>query len=78
MQGFDSGLVALARSVTDIPVVASSGAGKPEHFAEVFELTGVEAALGAGIFHRKEVSIAEVKEATMKAGFDTVAVSNSN
>ena len=44
-----------------IPVIASSGAGKVEHFAEVFEATDVEAALAAGIFHRCEVSISAVK-----------------
>ncbi|CAM9680990.1 unnamed protein product, partial [Phaeothamnion confervicola] len=38
-----------------------SGAGCPEHFSEVFRETGVQAALAAGIFHRREVSIAEVK-----------------
>jgi len=32
-----------------------------EHFSEVFEKTDVEAALAAGIFHRKEVSIEAVK-----------------
>jgi imidazole glycerol phosphate synthase subunit HisF len=40
-----------------IPVIASSGAGKVEHFTEVFEKTKAEAALAAGIFHRKEIPI---------------------
>ena len=44
-----------------IPVIASSGAGCVEHFHDVFTLTNAESALGAGIFHRKEVSIAAVK-----------------
>ena len=44
-----------------IPVIASSGAGGVEHFSEVFEKTDVEAALAAGIFHRKEVPIVAVK-----------------
>ncbi len=44
-----------------IPVIASSGAGSPAHFSEVFEHTGADAALAAGIFHRKEVPIAAVK-----------------
>jgi hypothetical protein len=42
-------------------VIASSGAGNPEHFVEVFERTGAEAALAAGIFHRREVPIDAVK-----------------
>jgi len=42
-------------------VIASSGAGKGEHFSEVFDKTKAEAELAAGIFHRKEVSIETVK-----------------
>ncbi len=68
----------MARAAADIPVVASSGAGQAAHFAEVFALTGAEAALGAGIFHRNEVSIAEVKAEVQRAGFHTVAVRSFN
>ncbi|KIK70916.1 hypothetical protein GYMLUDRAFT_147857 [Collybiopsis luxurians FD-317 M1] len=60
--GFDLDLLRLIKQSVKIPVVASSGAGKKEHFVEVFEQTGVEAALAAGIFHREEVGIDEVKE----------------
>mgnify|MGYP003885315079 CR=1 FL=1 len=73
VQGFDSGLLSQARAAANIPVIASSGAGRPAHFAEVFELTDVEAALGAGIFHRRDVEIADVKAAVEEAGFATVA-----
>ena len=52
-------------------VIASSGAGKVEHFSEVFEKTDVEAALAAGIFHRKEVSIEAVKEHMRERGIET-------
>ena len=45
-----------------IPVIASGGAGKVEHFSEVFEKTDVEAALAAGIFHREEMPIEAVKK----------------
>jgi imidazole glycerol-phosphate synthase len=57
--------VELVRAVSEavtIPVIASSGAGAPEHFTEVFEGTNAAAALAAGIFHRKEVEISSVKE----------------
>lgn len=59
--GFDLELIEAVRSAVSIPVIASSGAGRPEHFSEVFERTGAEAALAAGIFHRREVPIAAVK-----------------
>lgn len=59
--GFDLELINQVRSAVTIPVIASSGAGKVEHFSEVFAATGAEAALAAGIFHRQEVPIAAVK-----------------
>ena len=65
--GFDLDLVNLVRRAVRIPVVASSGAGNVSHFVDVFEKTGVEAALAAGIFHRGEVQIDEVKEALTRA-----------
>lgn len=66
--GFDLRLVALVRRSVNIPVVASSGAGKVEDFSEVFRETGVEAALAAGIFHRKEVPISAVKQHLLDEG----------
>jgi glutamine amidotransferase/cyclase len=69
-KGFDLDLINLVKKNVKIPVVASSGAGKVEHFVEVFEGTGVEAALAAGIFHREEVGIGEVKDALRDAGIN--------
>ncbi|KAG1710516.1 hypothetical protein DVH05_013242 [Phytophthora capsici] len=60
--GYDLDLISLVKKSVRIPVVASSGAGKPQHFTEVFEKTNCDAALAAGIFHRKEVAIQEVKK----------------
>jgi len=62
MPGYDLPLVEMVRNAVTIPVIASSGAGRAEHFVECFEKTNVEAALAAGIFHREEVSIVEVKD----------------
>lgn len=59
--GFDLDLVNLVKKSVAIPVVASSGAGCAGDFVELFERTGVEAGLAAGIFHRGEVGIGEVK-----------------
>lgn len=69
-KGFDLDLIHLVRKNVRIPMVASSGAGAPVHFTEVFEKTGVEAALAAGIFHRGEVGIDEVKAAVNSAGLE--------
>jgi glutamine amidotransferase/cyclase len=59
--GYDLELINDVKKSVRIPVIASSGAGKEEHFAEVFDKTNVEAALAAGIFHRGEVPIRNVK-----------------
>lgn len=67
-KGFDLDLIKLVRDAVSIPVVASSGAGSPKDFEEVFEKTGVEAALAAGIFHRGEVGIDEVKDELKRDG----------
>jgi glutamine amidotransferase/cyclase len=59
--GYDIELINAVKNAVTIPVIASSGAGCVEHFYEVFTETEAEAALAAGIFHRKEVPIATVK-----------------
>ena len=59
--GFDIELINAVKNAVSIPVIASSGAGGVEHFYEVFTQTEAESALAAGIFHRKEVPIADVK-----------------
>ncbi len=60
--GFDLELINAVKSAVGIPVIASSGAGCPEHFHDVFKRTEAESALAAGIFHRREVPITVVKE----------------
>ncbi len=59
--GFDIELINAVSRAVSIPVIASSGAGCVEHFLEVFTRTEAEAALAAGIFHRRQVPIADVK-----------------
>lgn len=68
--GFDLELIQAVREAVGIPVIASSGAGRVEHFAEVLERTGVEAVLAAGIFHRREVPIAAVKDYLAARGIE--------
>jgi len=68
--GFDLELIKQVREAVAIPVIASSGAGSAAHFVEVFQKTDAEAALAAGIFHRKEVSISEVKMALQDNGVE--------
>lgn len=60
--GFDIELINAVRNGVSVPVIASSGAGSNEHFLEVFTATRAEAALAAGIFHRREIPVGEVKD----------------
>ena len=60
--GYDIELINAVKNAVTIPVIASSGAGCVEHFLEVFTKTQAESALAAGIFHRKEIPIAAVKD----------------
>lgn len=66
--GYDFELINLAKSAVTIPVIASSGAGNPQHFVDVFENTPVDAALGAGMFHRGEYTVRDVKLELLKNG----------
>lgn len=55
-RGFDLELIRDVKASVRIPVIASSGAGNPEHFVEVFQETETDAALGAGMVSRSHHS----------------------
>jgi len=59
--GFDIPLTRAVSEAVGIPVIASGGAGRVEHFADVFMEGKADAGLAATIFHYKEMSIAQVK-----------------
>ena len=58
--GFDLGLTRAAAQAVPVPVIASGGAGTPEHFYEALTKGGAEAALAASLFHYKELEISQV------------------
>ena len=60
--GFDIELSKAVSNITNVPIIASGGCGKLEHFAEVFEKEAADAALAASMFHYGEVTVEEVKE----------------
>ncbi|KAL8733174.1 MAG: hypothetical protein Q9181_003687 [Wetmoreana brouardii] len=66
--GFDLELIQEVKRCIKIPVIASSGAGIPAHFTEVFQKTHADAALGAGMFHRSEYTVKEVKDHLIEEG----------
>ncbi|MEN8188507.1 MAG: imidazole glycerol phosphate synthase subunit HisF [Thermodesulfobacteriota bacterium] len=68
--GFDHELINQVKESVSIPVIASSGAGNANHFVDVFQETKAEAALAAGIFHRREVPISQVKNTLSENGIE--------
>lgn len=59
--GFEIELTKLVSESVNVPVIASGGAGKIEHFTEVFEQGKADAALAASIFHFREIEILTLK-----------------
>lgn len=59
--GFELAFYEKAQQEVSIPIIASGGAGKPEHFRSLFLTTAVTGALAASIFHFGELSIPELK-----------------
>ena len=60
--GYDIELLKSLGSICSIPMIASGGAGEPQHFIDVFKQSNVDGALAASIFHRNEYSINQVKK----------------
>jgi cyclase len=59
--GYDITLLRVVSNAVHIPVIASGGAGKPEHFYEALTAGGASAALAASLFHYRQLRITEVK-----------------
>jgi len=66
--GYDLDLTRAVAQAVDIPVIASGGAGKLEHFYQVFTQGMAHAALAASLFHYRQLSIAQVKEYLRERG----------
>jgi cyclase len=60
-QGYDIEQLAAVRAVTQVPLIASGGAGRLRHFAEVFQRARVDGALAAGVFHSGAIAISDLK-----------------
>lgn len=68
--GFDIELTRAVADAVSIPVIASGGAGRLEHFTEAVEDGHADAVLAASLFHFKELEIKEVKQYMRDAGID--------
>jgi cyclase len=68
-QGFDLELIRAVRAVVGVPLIASGGAGAPEHFPPAVA-AGADAVLAASVFHFGDLRIADVKKALRDAGIE--------
>jgi cyclase len=66
--GFDLEMIAAVRAAVDVPLIASGGAGKAEHFVAAVR-AGADAVLAASVFHFGWMRVGEVKDALREAGF---------
>ena len=67
--GFDLELITKVRDAVTIPIIASGGAGRPDHFPPAIN-AGADAVLAASIFHFSEVTIEDVKTSLAQAGYE--------
>ncbi|MBQ3584855.1 MAG: imidazole glycerol phosphate synthase cyclase subunit, partial [Lachnospiraceae bacterium] len=74
--GYDIELTRVIAENVSIPVIASGGAGKKEHFLEALQDGKADAALAASLFHYKELEIMDLKEYLHETGVPVRYVSN--
>ncbi len=67
-QGYDIAQLKAMKPFCQVPLIASGGAGSPLDFERAFVEAGVEGALAAGVFHREELTVGQVKNYLMQAG----------
>ncbi len=60
-EGYDIEQLKAVRAITTLPLIASGGAGTPQHFADVFKHSRVDGGLAASIFHEGLTSIPDLK-----------------
>jgi len=68
--GYDIPQLKAVREICYVPLVASGGAGAPQHFADVFQSAHVDAALAAGVFHSGEITIPNLRRELRALGIE--------
>ena len=68
--GYDIAHTKAIVEAVDVPVIASGGAGAPEHFREAFAKAGASGALAATVFHDRLISIPDLKEYLATCGIE--------
>lgn len=68
--GYDIEQLSLVRQACDVPLIASGGAGKIVHFADVFKQANVDGALAASVFHKQIIAIETLKQQLIDQGIE--------
>ncbi|WP_413453877.1 imidazole glycerol phosphate synthase subunit HisF [Erwinia persicina] len=68
--GYDLVQLQKVRAVCNVPLIASGGAGTPEHFYEAFRDANVDGALAASVFHKQIINIGELKAFLIEKGVE--------
>lgn len=68
-RGYDLDQLSALIAAVDVPVIASGGAGVPDHFAQAFR-TGVSGALAASVFHDRRIAIPDLKDYLADQGIE--------
>jgi len=69
-EGYDLELLRKLKEATNLPIIASGGAGKKEHFLEAFKKGKADAALAASLFHFQEIKTPELKKYLSQKGIN--------
>ena len=68
-EGFDLELIEKVKQISNVPIIASGGAGKIEDFVSAAQ-SGADALLAASVFHFGQIQIKDVKSSLKKSGFE--------
>lgn len=68
--GYDLRQLKQMRAICHVPLIASGGAGTPEHFLEAFRDADVDGALAASVFHKQIINIGELKKYLSEQGVE--------
>ncbi|XBC42899.1 MAG: imidazole glycerol phosphate synthase subunit HisF [Buchnera aphidicola (Kaburagia rhusicola ensigallis)] len=70
LNGYDLEQLKQVREVCHVPLIASGGAGKLQHFYDVFSIAKVDGALAASVFHKNTINIKKLKNFLLKKGLE--------
>lgn len=69
-KGYDIAQLKAVRTVCDVPLIASGGAGQMSHFEDVFKQANVDGALAASVFHKSVIAIPDLKAELARKGIE--------